>query len=228
MPLSRPIVRPLAAVSIGLALVASQALIASAHVVESAGPYKLEIGWHVEPTYVDQPNAVEVTISDAQDQPVTDLGATDLSAVISSTGQSTAKIPFVPAFDLEENDGVPGQYIAALVPTAPGDYTFELVGTIHGTNVDVTVSSGDKTFDPVKGTSDLEFPVKLPTMDEVSTHLDRLDSRGQNAGTAASDAQSAADRALLIGGGAGLLGLVVGAVALVVAMRSRRAPRAPG
>jgi hypothetical protein len=220
----RPAIRRAGAVTLGLALVASQALIASGHVVETSGPYHLEIGWHVEPTYVGQPNAVEATITDDKGQPITDLGPDDLQATISTAGQTSPKIAFEPAFDLEEGDGVPGQYIAPLVPTAPGDYTFEIAGTIHGTSVDIKVTSSDSTFDPVAGTSDLEFPVKLPTMAEVSTHLDRLDSRVQDS-TAAAAAQGAADRALLVGGGAGLLGLVVALIAVVVAMRARRSAR---
>jgi len=102
---------------------------------------------------------------------------------------------------------------------------FEIAGTIHGSNVDIKVTSGDSTFDPVAGTSDLEFPVKLPTMAEVSTHLDRIDGRIQDSSDAVSSAQSAADRALLIGGAAGLVGLVVAVVALVVALRARRSAR---
>lgn len=221
----RPIIRLVGAVAVGLALVASQALVASAHVVETAGPYHLEIGWHIEPTYVGQPNAVEATITDDKDQPVTDLGPDDLQATISTAGQTSPKIAFEPAFDLEEGDGTPGQYITPLVPTAPGDYMFEIAGTIHGSNVDIKVTSGDSTFDPVAGTSDLEFPVKLPTMAEVSTHLDRIDGRIQDSSDAVSSAQSAADRALLIGGAAGLLGLLVAVVALVVALRARRSAR---
>lgn len=212
----------------GLALAASQALVASAHVVETDGPYSLEIGWHVEPTYVGQPNAVEVTVSQGPDHPVTDLGVDDLQVVVSTAGESSPSLPFEPAFDLAEGDGTPGQYIAKIDPTAPGDYTFHLTGSIHGQAVDVTVASGDSTFDPVAGTSDVEFPVKLPTMAEVSTHLDRIDGRIQELGGGASDqaaafadAKAAADRALLVGGGLGLLGVVIGVAALV---RRRSAP----
>jgi hypothetical protein len=199
----------------------SQALTASAHVVKTAGPYHLEIGWNTEPTYVGQPNAVQVTITDASDKPITDVSSDDLQAVVSTAGQSSQKIGFEPAFDLEEGDGVFGQYIAAVVPTAPGDYTFEIVGKIHSTPVDLSVTSGDTTFNSVVESSDLQFPAKLPSEAEVATHLDRLDTRAQDATAAASDAASSADRALLIGGGLGAVGLIVGLAALAVAMRAR-------
>jgi hypothetical protein len=214
--------RILAGIAVGLVLAASQALVASAHVVKSAGPYHLEIGWHVEPAYVGQPNAVEVTITDGQSKPVTDISSDDLQATVSTGGQSSPKIGFEPAFDLEEHDGVFGQYIAPVVPTAPGDYTFELVGKIHGTSVDISVTSGETRFDAVVGTSELQFPAKLPTEAEVATHLDRLDARVQAANAAVSDASASADRALLIGGIAGAAGLVVALVALGFALRARR------
>lgn len=224
--------RRLAAVLAALALAASQALVASAHVAETAGPYSLEIGWHVEPAYVAQPNAVEVTISEAAHQPVTDLGADDLHVVVATAGQSSQSLPFEPAFDLAEGDGTPGQYIAKIDPTAPGDYSFHVTGTIHGQAVDITVASGDATFDPVAGTSEVEFPVKLPTVAEISTHLDRIDGRINQLGggsptdptVAIADAKAAADRALLVGAGMGSLGVVVGLAALL----RRRPGRAVG
>jgi hypothetical protein len=206
-----------------LALASSQALAASAHVVETAGTYHLEIGWHVEPTYVGQPNAIEVTISDASDKPVTDLGPDELHATVSTAGQTSPDLAFEPAFDLAEGDGVPGQYIAKIDPTAPGDYTFAIKGSIHGTAVDISVASSDKTFDPVVGTADIQFPVKLPSEAEVATHLDRLDGRVADANSAASSASSAATQALLVGGILGGAGLIVGLAALVIAWRARKA-----
>jgi hypothetical protein len=227
----------LAAVIGAAALLALSAGPAFGHTLQKAGAYNLLIGWHVEPTYVGQPNAVEVTITDATGQPVTDLGADDLKVVVSTAGQDSPELTFDPAFDLEEGNGTPGQYVADILPTAPGDYTFHVTGAVHGQAVDITVTSGDQTFDPAIGTSDVEFPVKLPSMTEVSTHLDRIDSRISDlqgstvtpadvdaANAAAASANDAATRALYIGGGIGLLGLVVGLVALGVAVRSRRRP----
>jgi hypothetical protein len=206
----------LLAVSLGL-LLASEAV---AHVVKEAGPYTLEIGWEHEPTYVGEANGVQVIIHDADDNPITDLATDDLNVVVSTGDQQSGELTFEPAFDLQEGEGPMGQYNAPIMPTAPGDYTFHLTGAIHGEPVDITVTSSDETFDTVRGTADIQFPVKVPTMNEVATRLDRLDTR-----LASADDAQAANRALLVGAGLGLLGVIIGVAALLVARRATRNPR---
>lgn len=211
-----------------------------AHVQEHVGPYALEIGWKIEPAYVGQPNAVQVTVHDAQDQPVTDLGADDIKVVVSTADQQSQPFSFEPGWDPADGEGPLGEYDAALVPTAPGDYSFHITGTIKGQAVDITLASSETTFDPVIGTSDAEFPAKLPTMAEVVTRLDRLDSRISElqggggptqaavdaAQAAASDARAAADRALLVGAGLGILGTVLAIAALAMLQRRARSTAA--
>jgi hypothetical protein len=198
------------------------ASVATAHVVKQAGPYMLEIGWQHEPTYIGEANGVQVIIHDADDQPITDLATDDLKVVVSTGDQQTGELTFEPGFDLAEGDGNPGEYNSPIMPTAPGDYTFHLTGAIHGEAVDITVTSSDETFDTVRGTSDIQFPAKLPAVPDLVTRLDRVDARL----TSAEGAQAAADRALLVGGGLGLLGVLVGAAALLVARRAARGPGA--
>jgi hypothetical protein len=207
----------LLAVSLGLLL----ASVAVAHVVKQAGPYSLEIGWQHEPTYVGEANGVQVIVHDADDQPITDLATDDLRVVVSAADQQSGELTFEPGFDLAEGDGNPGEYNAPIMPTAPGDYTFHLTGAIQGEPVDITVTSSDETFDTVRGTAEIQFPVKVPTLNEVATRLDRLDTRLASA----DDAHAAANRALLVGAGLGLLGVIIGAAALLVARRATRNPR---
>ena len=108
------------------AIVASSAVMAlffvpavTAHVHEDVGPYAAEIGWKVEPAYLGQPNAVQVTIHDAQDKPVTDLGADDIKVVVSTGDQQSQPLSFEPGWDPTEGEGPLGEYDAAVVPTAP-------------------------------------------------------------------------------------------------------------
>jgi hypothetical protein len=230
------IVRTAAPLLAAMSLLLSSAALAAAHTVEKVGPFTIEIGWQHEPTYVGDPNGVQLIVTGAAEAPVTDLGPDDVKVVVSTGTDQSPALTFEPAFDLEEGEGEMGQYNAAIVPTAPGDYTFHITGTIHGQAVDVTVTSGDETFDPVREIGDLQFPTKLPSMAEVTTRLERIDARiadiqtssGPNQ-TAISDAQvkaaaaqASADRALLVGGGLGAIGLIVGIAGLAMAMGIRR------
>jgi hypothetical protein len=205
----------------------------SAHFPVTAGPYTIEVGWKNEPAYVGQQNAVLVIVTDADDKPVTDLPADALSVVVSTGGQQSTALPFEPAFDAAEGEGTLGEYDAAILPTAPGGYDFHITGTIHEQTVDLTVKSTD-TQEPVSGTSDIEFPTKLPSLTEIATRLDRIDGRietlsagGGNqaaldaAMAAAAQARDDAQFALIIGSSVGFAGLLVGALAVWLTLRAR-------
>jgi hypothetical protein len=224
MPIPRIRLVMAAVLAVQLSLVIGAA--ASAHVPMKVGPYTVEVGWKVEPAYVGQQNAVLVIVTDARDEPVTDIPADDLLVVVSTAGQQSEPLSFEPAFDPEELEGPLGEYDAPILPTAPGDYDFHITGTIHGQDVDLTVTADD-TEERVSGTADIEFPAKLPAVVEIVTRLDRIDARLAQASKTApaagvAEAKEAADRALLLGGGVGTLGLVVAVIALAVAARSMR------
>jgi hypothetical protein len=216
-----------------LLLAFSQTVAAHGHI--SAAGFEFEIGWATEPTLLGQPNGVALFVHDADEKPVTDIPADAIKVVVSTAGQDSPSLNLTPAFDAEEGFGTPGEYTADIIPTAPGDYTFHFTGTIHGKPIDISMTSSEETFDAVVSASDLEFPVKQPTLAEVGTRLDRIDARidalqsAAPAAKAIADAQAAAatasasaDRALLIGGLLGGAGLIIGVVALIVAMRARR------
>jgi hypothetical protein len=212
---------------------------ASAHEGIEVGEYLVEVGWLNEPAFVGQPNAVQVTvIHHADEKPVTDLAADALSVVVSTAGTDSASLALTAAFDDIEMTGPLGEYDAALVPTAPGDYSFHITGSIKGTAVDLKLDSGEETFDPVVSSNDLQFPAKVPDLGEVATRLDRIDGRitalqsaapgsdalaaAQAAAAAANSAANAANQALLIGALLGGAGLVLAAIALAMTLRARR------
>jgi hypothetical protein len=222
--------------------------VADAHVVKTFGTYSVALGWVHEPTYVGQQNAVQVVIKDAAGKAVTDLADGDLKVTVSVAGQASSPMPLLNTFDPDTGLGVAGDYEAPLIPTAPGDYTFHLTGTIDGTPVDETATSSDSTFNSVVDSTGIEFPNQLPTLTEIITRLDRIDARlaspapgasGATGGpaasspsggsaeldaaeSAASEAQSSANTALLVGAAIGALGVIIGVVALAVALRGRR------
>jgi hypothetical protein len=64
----------------------------------------------------------------------------------------TLALPLSPLF------GEPGGYRSVFFPTAPGDYTFRIYGTIDGTEIDESFTSGPETFSPVADPAPLQFP----------------------------------------------------------------------
>jgi hypothetical protein len=232
------------AFAVGLIASASLAAPALAHTGHEVGEYILEIGWLHEPAFVGQPNAVQVTITHHDDgAAIIDLGSDDLTVVVSTAGVDSPSLVLEAAFDAVEKTGPLGEYDAAIVPTAPGDYTFHITGSIHDTAVDLSVTSGDETFDAVATSSELEFPAKMPTLTEVGTRLDRIDGRieelqvavdgGDNGDlderlaqlqTAVNAAHGAADSA----NRNAQLGFFVGLIGILLALRARRRAATPG
>jgi hypothetical protein len=224
--MSIPRIRLLVAVLLALEISLFITGTVSAHVPSKVGPYTVEVGWKYEPAYVGQRNAVLIIVTDADDEPVTDLPANALQVVVTTGGRQSGELSFEAGFDPEEMEGPLGEYDAPILPTAPGGYDFHVTGAIHDQTVDLTVTADD-TQEPVRGTADIEFPTKLPTVTEIVTRLDRIDDRlaqasVEAAAANASDAKASADRALLIGSGIGTAGLVVAAIALVAAIRTTR------
>ncbi len=165
--------------------------IASAHVKQTAGQYTLFIGFGSEPAIVEQPNAVEVLIRDGDSEdanPVT--GVTGLKADVTFGGHSTT-------VDLEEVDGSPGEYHGDFIPTAMGSYTFRVYGSINGTPVDSTVTSGPESFSDVQSATSLQFPNQVQPVASVAQ--------------TANDASSTADSARTLG----IIGIVVGVLGLL-------------
>jgi len=212
----------IALLAIGLASVATPV---AAHIVKQVGPYTVAIGWVHEPTYLGQLNAVQVVIKDAKGNPVSDLSADDLKVVVSTAGQQSDPMSLAPTFDEDTGLGIPGDYEAPMIPTAVGDYTFHVTGTIHTTKIDETATSSDTTFDSVVDPSAVQFPSKLPAVGDLATRLERVDARVQSQISAADEAKSSAQGALIAGVAVGGAGVLIGLVGLALAITARR-PRA--
>jgi hypothetical protein len=220
-----------------------------AHVLKDFGTYSVALGWSIEPTYVGQINAVQVVVKDKQGKAVTDLADGDLKVVVGVGGQQSAALPLINKFDPDTGLGIAGDYEAPLMPTAPGDYTFHLTGTIHGQAVDETATSSDSTFNSAVEATDVQFPNKLPSLTEIATSLDRINARLSAspapvasgaapapsadtgladavtaAQTTATQARDAASSALVVGLLVGALGVILGGAALLLVLR--RSPRA--
>jgi hypothetical protein len=209
---------PAAIVAGGLAL--STILPASAHEVRSVGAYQFTVGWLHEPAYADEQNAVQFLLKDSKGNPVTDLGDTLKVEVIYQT-QKMPALSLNPTFDPDTGLGMPGEYLASIIPTRPGNYTFHFTGSVKGQSVDQSFTSSPTTFNPVEEPTAVEFPAQDPTRAQVSQRLDRIDARVAAAQTSAkNDADLARNLAI-----AGIVLGALGTVALIITLTRRSAVR---
>lgn len=189
---------------------------APAHETRAGGPVRFVVGWGDEPTYTGFKNSVQVTVSEANGAPVTDLGDTLSVEVIKGDEKTT--LPLVANFRVGAF-GTPGDYRAWLTPTRPGGYTFRLTGTVRGQKIDETFTSSKTTFNDVEDVTSIAFPAKDPSTGQLATRIDREVPRLEAALRQAEDSADGARTLALAGLAVGAAGLVAAAAALVVARR---------
>jgi hypothetical protein len=206
--------------AMAVALVVSLTGSASAHEERRVGDLHFAVGFGDEPPYSGFRNSVQLILTDASEEPVMDLG--DTLKVDVQTGDQTMSLALEPFFETGEF-GTPGDYRAWFIPTRPGSYTFHFTGSIRGQQVDESFTSGGSTFDDVVDPSEAEFPVKDPTLAQVSARLERevprlTDALAAQTQRSRDDVKSA--RLLAIAGlVTGVLGLVAGGSGLVLVRR---------
>jgi hypothetical protein len=113
---------------------------------------------------------------------------------------------------LEPVFGSPGRYLAPLIPTATGQYSVRLFGTVGEEEVDTTFVSGPGTFDDVVPATSLQFPNEIPSARELEAVARDAQNSVNGALDAADDADSSAGFALIVG----IVGIVLGALGLGV------------
>ena len=220
--------------SSGLIFVAASALTvlmltaapALAHEGRKLGDLEMVVGWGTEPAYAGEVNSVQLLLVH-HGEPVVDLG--DTLDVEVTFGDETEPLTLEPFFEVGEF-GTPGDYRAFLIPTEPGQYSFHFSGTIDGEEVDETFTSGPGTFDDVENPQAAQFPVEQPSTGELAERIDREVPRltgsieeAQAAANAAADDASSANTLSLIGIIVGAVGLIVAIIALVWAGRRKTA-----
>jgi hypothetical protein len=148
----------------------------AAHEGRDVGDYVLTFGWRNEPAYAGQFNGPEISIAlagaehgDSDDHHAETFPA-DIEVVLQAEvtfGSETTTVYFRPQW------GTTGHYIADLIPTLPGDYTFHITGTIGDVEVDEIYSSADGGFSSVEPVGDLLFPA----VGDAESRLAALEAR---------------------------------------------------
>lgn len=171
-----------------------------AHEHRHVGDFELTFGWRVEPAYAGMMNGPEISLAlaggehgeegegdheegeeDAEheegeeadhehaDEAAVDLATLEVNLQAEvSFGDQTMTVIFRPAF------GETGHYLAELLPTLPGDYTFHVTGTIGDLAVDEIFSSADGSFSSIEPPTDVMFPA-IPVVDNA--RIEALEAR---------------------------------------------------
>ena len=187
---------------------------ALAHEGRELAGLNVEVGFEIEPPIEGLLNSI-VVIAGSDDGAAEGLERT-LKLEIIHTGSPVSK-----ELSLESVFGVPGRYIASLIPTATGQYSVRLFGTVGNDEVDATFVSGPGTFHDVVPATSLQFPNEIPSARELEAVARSAQESVNSARDAADDVESSAGFALIIG----IIGIVLGALGLAVgsfAMTSRK------
>jgi hypothetical protein len=193
--------RRLAAVAAALALTALAAGVVSAHEVRDVNGYSFVVGFIDEPVYVGQKSGLEFFVNKSE-TPVEGLEQTLKAEVIK--GDAKRDLP------LEARFGEKGAYESYFFPTAAGEYTFHIFGTVDGTQIDESFTSSPDGFSPVNELSGGQFPVQFPAEADLVANAQ-----------AGKEAASQVTIALALGA-AGLLAGLIG-IGLALAARRRGA-----
>ena len=145
---------------------------AAAHERRTVGPYTFVVGWIVEPAYVNQLNALDLTVTEtATTKAVEGLEKTLKAELIAGGGSAIKPLTIATRF------GLPGKYQGQVVPTKVGDYTFHITGTVGTTNIDEKFESGPGRFGGIEDIAPLQFPNALPSNSDLAAKLDDANTR---------------------------------------------------
>jgi len=215
--------RAAAAVAALLAVLLGVTSSAFAHEVRKVGAYQLTVGWQHEPVYAGTQNGVQIFVHDASGAPVDDLGNPVTLKVQVIYGSTTSGyLDLEPSFDADTGLGTHGEWDAAITPTQPGNYTFHLTGSIRGQAIDQKFTSGPETFNSVDDPTSIEFPTKTPSAQQQAAAITRLQSTTAAAASDASSAKDSASTATTIGIVAIAIAVVLGGVAIGLAVSGRK------
>ncbi len=182
----------------------------------------MAVGFGTEPdAYVGVPNS---RVADARRTTASrsPTSATALNVTVGFGDQTSDPMTFEPAFEVGEF-GRPASTERTSSRRSPGTTRSRSPARSTATTIDVSLTSGPKTFMTVKDLAGSTFPAgggsderraRVAHPGGVGSHDDgrhRRDDRGTEAEAAASSAQDAADSAKTIG----IIGVVVGAIGLI-------------
>lgn len=133
-----------------------------AHTTVEVTPYKIEVGWGLEPPIVGIRNDFVFKITEPGDAPGQYKGVANAFKNLEATAMygGVSKVIEI------DSDTKIGYYISPVIPTKTGSITMNLKGDINGVPVDVQIPVED-----VESTSVLDFPPSSSSSNQDVTAL---------------------------------------------------------
>jgi copper resistance protein C len=95
------------------------------------GDYQIEMGWSTEPPITGQRNGIIVNVTKVEEEPVENVSNLVISVAY---GGQTKNLTLQPL-----GEDTPGQFVAPILPSIPGQYTINLGGKLGDTGVSAEV-----------------------------------------------------------------------------------------
>ena len=133
-----------------------------AHTTVEVEPYKIEVGWGLEPPVIGIRNDFVFKITEPGDTSGSYKGVTNAFKNVEVTalfGGISKKL------DINSDPKI-GYYFSPVIPTKTGTYTMDLKGEINGVTIDVQIPVED-----VESTAVLDFPQTGGSSDQDVTAL---------------------------------------------------------
>ena len=151
-------------VSVLMLALLALAIPALAHESREVDPYVLVFGLRNEPALSGERSGPELFVYRNNGGERGDRVEGGEFIVHMTAGDVTESVDLRPAF------GDPGHYVADVIFTIPGDYSFHVQGTIEGNEIDQTFNTADGGFGPVEPATDVHFPMEAPdTLELLNT-----------------------------------------------------------
>jgi hypothetical protein len=181
---------------------------ASAHERRNVLSYTFVVGFLNEPALLNEPNSLDLRISRTADSAAVEGLEATLKAEVKAQGKTLA-------LEIKRRFGAPGAYNAYFMPTAAGEYTFHIFGTIEGNAVDETFTSSPNTFSSVNAPVGFPEAYAAPSAGNgLSETIGSLEERVVNLEAKGSDDSGTAMAVGIVGIIVGALGLAAGGFAI--------------
>jgi hypothetical protein len=177
---------------------------ALAHERRDVGKLQFVVGWINEPTFLGEPNGIDLRITDkASGNPVEGAEKT-LKATIAYGGGAPKELPIRARF------GMKGAYTADVIPTKVGSYVFTFTGTVGDQQVNEKFESGPGRFGDVDDPATLQFPQTVAYAGDLQAQVQAADARASQATTFG-----------YAGAALGVVGIILGGLALLTRRSAR-------